>query len=227
MAHRKISKQKVIQIAHRLDDAYPRTELHNLQDPLEEAIFILLSSQTNEAKYVSTWYAFSKAFPTPESALSASEEEIYKVICAGGLGRWKARRIKNLLTQVFERYGEISLNKLASLSDFALEKELIKLDGLGIKGARCIMMYSFGRQVLPVDVHVARVVKRLGFIIPHAGNRSREFADGIQEQVPPELRHRLHINLIQHGRTICRPQHPKCKMCIINDICNYGIKELH
>lgn len=219
MSSRRLSPQKIAQISQRLDTCYPRTELHNREDPLEEAIFIILSSQTDEGKYVETWRAFSNTFPTLESAYLAEHQDVYEAIRRGGLGAWKATRIKNLLRQVLARYDELSLDSLSVLEDTELERELVGFDGISIKSARCIMMYSFGRQVFPVDVHVARIVNRLGFRIPRAGIRTRKYADSIQEQVLPSFRHRLHVNLLQHGRAVCRPRNPRCAACEVRGAC--------
>lgn len=215
---------RIIEIAGRLAASYPSSNLGNRADPLEEAVYIILSSQTDEAKYQETWRAFRRTFPTMRAAAEASRAMIARAIRSGGLARWKAARIKRLLSQVKEATGRYSLRPLSGLDDSALETALLKLDGIGIKSARCVMMYSFGRAVFPVDVHSSRLARRLGFAMPKAGVRTRRYADGIQQQVPPSLRHGMHVNLVQHGRAVCTSRRPKCSACCVNDLCQTGVR---
>ena len=217
-----LSSRRVRTIAARLRKNHENTNLHNRADPLEEAIFILLSGQTDEAKYLKSWEAFVSKFPTMDSAARARKQSIERAIKEGGLSSWKAVRIKRLLRYVKKRFGRYSLKDLDTLSDVDMERELVKLDGIGIKSARCIMMYSFGRKVFPVDTHVLRICTRLGFHLDGKSPRTRKLADSLQNQVPPELRHRLHINMVQHGRYICRPT-PKCEKCCLRQLCEQDV----
>jgi endonuclease III len=219
-----ISKGNLIKIAKILDEKYPFTTLHNRTDPLEECIFILLTSQTDEDKYLETWNSFISSFPSMDIAANATEEDIFNSIKSGGLGKWKAKRIKKLLKQVKEVNGEYSLASWENLNNSQLEKNLLKLDGIGIKSARCVMMYSFNRNVFPVDTHVKTVLTRIGFNIPKESERSKKFADRIQNNIPPNIQYRFHVNLIQLGRSFCKKRSPRCEECIINQICYFGKK---
>jgi endonuclease III len=213
-----VSRRKVANICRVLSSYYPETRLSNKKNPLLEAIFILLSSQTDEGKYIHTWRNFRAKYPRIEDAERASKKDIYKQIQGGGLGAWKAARIHKLLKTVKEKYGNLSLSSLKKLDNKGLEKELISLDGIGIKSARCIMMYSFNRHVFPIDTHALRIIKRIGFRVPNYSKRSRKFADFVQEQVPNKYRTALHIKLVQHGRKICKTK-PHCGICPIIRSC--------
>lgn len=208
-------------IYYRLSCNYPDTNLFNRTDPLEEAIFIILTSQTDERKYLQTWESFQLSFPTMQTAAQATLHQISLAIKKGGLGQWKSKCIKNLLQQAVERYGSYSLDSLSHLDDSPLEKELLRLDGIGIKGARCIMMYSFNRDVFPIDTHCSRILKRIGLPFPAASPRSKLYADTIQKQIPNPLRRRLHINLIQHGRAACKPK-PIYYNCCLSNLCKHN-----
>jgi endonuclease-3 len=37
--------------------------------------------------------------------------------------------------------------------------------------------------------------------------------------VPPELRFSFHIQLIRHGRAVCKANHPACEECVLDDLC--------
>lgn len=213
-----LTSRQVGHICRALIAYYPETRLSNKRNPLLEAIFILLSSQTNEENYFHTWKRFRAAYPKIEYAGRATKKEIYLQIRIGGLGAWKAARIKALLATLKARFGKYSLNSLSELDDEPLERELLMLDGIGIKSARCIMMYSFNRNVFPIDTHALRILRRIGFIIPPYSKRSRQFADHIQSQIPAKYRIPFHIKLVQHGRRICKTK-PLCQECPIAKYC--------
>ena len=51
---------------------------------------------------------------------------------------------------------------------------------------------------------------------------SDEKAHEMMEQIIPARRYfELHINLIRHGRQICRPSQPRCEECCVVDYCSY------
>ncbi len=78
------------------------------------------------------------------------------------------------------------------------------------------MLFTFGRPEIPVDMHVKRVGGRLGLFRPNAS--FEEAHDEMLAITPPEDAYELHINLIRHGRAICRPQ-PRCGECALRRMC--------
>jgi endonuclease-3 len=81
-----------------------------------------------------------------------------------------------------------------------------------------VLIFSFGRPEIPVDTHVYRVGGRLGLFPPTASfERSHNEMRAITD---PEGAYELHINLIEHGRRVCRPQ-PRCEECALRRMCPY------
>ena len=89
---------------------------------------------------------------------------------------------------------------------------------MGRKTAACVLLFSFGRPEIPVDTHVYRVGGRLGLIRDRAS--FDEAHDEILRVVDPEDAYELHINLIRHGRAVCRPR-PRCDECALRRMCPY------
>ena len=107
------------------------------------------------------------------------------------------------------------------LADAPREKamaHLVALPGVGRKTAACVLIFSFDRPEIPVDVHVDRVGKRLGLFREEAG--FDEAHDEMLAITPPEDAYELHMNLIEHGRRVCRPQ-PRCYECALRRMCPY------
>jgi endonuclease-3 len=93
------------------------------------------------------------------------------------------------------------------------------LPGIGPKTAAIVLCFSFNRPAFPVDTHIYRLSKRIGFI---PEKTSVEQAHPIMEAiVPPEQHYAFHINLITHGRRICQARSPKCEQCPLTSTCDY------
>src|SRR5689334_25040180 len=98
-----------------------------------------------------------------------------------------------------------------------LESYLAGVPGVGLKTARCVMMYALDRAVFPVDTHCMRLFVNLGLI---EGRMRFEYAqDLLQDAVPAEIRRTLHVNTVAHGREVCVPRSEKCERCVLVDLC--------
>jgi endonuclease III len=191
----------------------PESSLGNKADPLGEAVYIVLSFQTDLARFKETWANLQSTFPTWEALKAAPVQDVANALRAGGLQEQKAVIIQKLLRSVEEAFGELSLDSLRELSDDEAEKALLRLPGLSWKGARCVLLYSFDRSVFPVDVNTFRVLQRVSVIPRSAIYRRRSLHDGLQSAVEPARRRHFHVNLVVHGQTVCLPQRPFCHAC--------------
>ena len=194
---------------------------YNLKEPLDELPLIICSTKAGEASYRSTFRPLKETFPTHLRIAEAPAEYIARPIVSGGLSNQKAKAIRELLDVIVEEFGEPTLKSLHGLSDEDAEAFLLSLPGVGKKVARCVLMYSLGRQVFPVDTHCWRIAKRLGWV--RTTQKDRHCAprdmDRLQSKVPPELRYSLHVNMISLGREICTPTIPRCDECPISVLC--------
>jgi endonuclease-3 len=208
-------------IAAALKTRYRDFNHYNLKNPLDELLFIICSTKTGEASYRSTFRSLKETFPTHYQIAEAPAEYIARPIVSGGLSNQKAKAIRELLDVVVATFGEPSLKALRAMSDADAEAFLLSLPGVGKKVARCVLMYSLGRQVFPVDTHCWRIARRLGWVRPtqkdkHCAPRDM---DRVQSKIPPELRYSLHVNMISLGREICTPAAPRCDECPVSAWC--------
>jgi endonuclease-3 len=79
-----------------------------------------------------------------------------------------------------------------------------------------VMIFALGRPEIPVDTHVYRVGGRLGLFPPKASFERAH--DELLALVDPEDAYEFHINLITHGRRVCRPR-PRCEACALRRMC--------
>ena len=208
-------RERLLLLDYLFDTAYgaPESVLGNQSNALDEAVYIILSFQTNLERFRATWRSLRAAFPRWDDADRASVNEIADVLRAGGLHRQKAKAIKRLISAISDEFGELSLSALREMDDAAAERVLTRLPGLSWKGARCVLLYSFQRDVLPVDGNTFRILRRTGVIPSSSVYRRKSLHDALQTAVPAGRRRPFHVNLVLHGQQTCLPGTPRCEPC--------------
>jgi endonuclease-3 len=187
---------------------------------IDEVVATVLSQHTSDLNSGRAFAQLKAKFPDWEHVLEAPAGQVADAIRSGGIADQKARRIQQILAAIREREGRIDLSRLNDLDDRAVEEYLISLPGVGPKTAACVLLFSMGRAAFPVDTHVHRIAVRLGWIPP---GTSAEQAHGILgPAVPPGIRYDLHLALIEHGREVCKAQHPRCEACVLRRGCPYA-----
>ena len=214
----------VREIEHRLRTAYGQPRHGNPSDPLDDLIFIVLSRMTQEIKYTRSYKRIRSALSTWDAVRDASPDELELLIHDAGLAPTKAANIHAILDEIQAREGTLTLHRLRSMADDDVERYLTSLPGVARKTALCVMLYSLGRRVLPVDTHVWRVAQRLRLVSP--GNWSEARGRVLESRVPVDLRSSLHITMIAHGRHVCRAPVPSCRRCALLDLCPTGSTNL-
>jgi len=207
-------------VVQSLEASFGIPQKTRIGDPLSGLVLTILSQNTNDRNRDRAFQNLKKAFPTWEAAAETGPEAVEEAIRVGGLARIKAQRIVQLLRDLRANSGHMTLEGLRRLPVEEAEKRLLSISGVGKKTARCVLLFEMGLAAFPADTHILRVTRRLGWI-PHRASADRAH-DILQSIVPPESMHSLHVNLIQLGRTVCRPKHPRCPDCPIQPWCRYG-----
>ena len=188
---------------------------HN--DPLSELVTIILSQNTSDTNSFRAYDSLRERFGNWDAVARADVSQIEETIRAGGLSQVKAARIKTIFDMILKERGKLTLEFLDDLSLEDAKVWLRHLPGVGPKTVACVLLFSLGKPVFPVDTHVYRVAKRLGFI---SGPISAEQAHKVLgEMIPAEDVYRMHMNMVDHGRKVCKSQKPKCSECVLGEIC--------
>lgn len=219
-----VIRRRMERLSIALEREYGTPDLGNLANPLDEAIYIITTYQTDLERAAKVWADLKERFPRWEQVLDASVVDLQRLLKPGGFHRIRAKLIRRLLLTVRSRWGELSLNALGNMTSKAAEVELRALPGLDIKGARCVLMYSLRRAVLPIDSNAFRFMQRYGVILSNARYRRLATHNEIQELVPASQRYRLHVNLVVHGQSTCMPRNPRCYSCPVQRTCAKTIK---
>lgn len=201
-----------------LERAYGPPRRRRRSDPLGSLIATILSQNTNDTNSGRAYAAMRAAFPTWLEVMNAAPGALEDVLRPGGLARTKARRIQDILRAIAAR-GPLELGYLRKLPAEEAEQELLAFDGVGLKTARCVLVFALGKDSFPMDTHIERVLKRLG-IVPErmAVEKAHRY---IQPLVPKGRSYALHLGLITHGRRVCHARTPECARCVLRRNCAY------
>src|SRR5262245_28792529 len=193
---------------------------HGTNDPIDELVLTILSQSTTDVNSDRAFENLKKRFPDWESVRRARPASIAAAIKSGGLANTKSLVIKNVLAEIQNRCGRLDLSFLRTVAVDEARSFLISLKGVGPKTAACVLLFSCNRPVFPMDTHIFRITRRLG-LIPEkcTDQQAHELMESV---IPPTKHYSLHINLIRHGRSICRPRDPKCEKCSLIEHCDYG-----
>jgi endonuclease-3 len=188
-------------------------------DPLDELINTILSQNTNDLNRDRAYHALRAKFPTWEAVRDAPLPQVMAAIKSAGLANQKGPRIQQVLRRITEERGELELNFLRDWPADEARTWLMSLDGVGPKTASIVLLFALGKPAFPVDTHIHRVTGRLGLIPPKtSAEKAHEI---LEELVPPEWYHSFHLNVIEHGRQVCKAQRPLCERCALQKHCDY------
>lgn len=216
-------KENIYWIAQKLRSLYGSKRFQTKRPVIKMLVQTLLSQNTTDRNRDRAYQALMRKFHTFEGVLKADESEIAEAIKPAGLHNQKANRLKRILERIKEERGELNLDWLCELDTESARKYLRRFPGIGEKTIACVLLFSCIKPVFPVDTHILRVTKRLGLISEKTNaNKAHEL---LAKKVPQDLFYEFHLNLIEHGRKICKARKPDCKGCPLNKRCLFHKKE--
>ncbi len=216
-------KRKARCVYERLINHYGQPSLKRRRDPLSELVMTILSQNTTDTNSGRAYASLREHFPEWREMMEAETSAVEEAIRVGGLANIKAPRIQNILQKLWEERGLLSLDFLEEMSVDEARAYLLSLHGVGPKTAACVLLFSMHMPTLPVDTHVHRVTGRLGLIPAKATpKRTRLLLEGL---LPKEAYYPFHLNIILHGRTVCKARKPNCAACPLSPCCDYAQKE--
>lgn len=211
-----MNAEKRLEIFRRLSAAIPEPKTELVHDStFELLVAVILSAQaTDKSVNIATARLFLVA-NTPKAIISLGQERLEQYIKTIGLYRSKAKNIMAMCHMLLdEQGGEVPDTREA----------LERLPGVGRKTANVILNTAFGKPEIAVDTHIFRLGNRIGLA---PGKTPLEVERKLTKVVPGEYLHDAHHLLILHGRYTCVARRPKCRECVINDLCEYKAKEFN
>jgi len=188
-------------------------------DPLDVLIQTILSQSTTNVNSHRAFASLKARFPAWEQARRARVTSIEAAIRSGGLAQQKSVRIKQLLNEIYARRASLDLSFLHTAPLAEAVEFLASFKGVGPKTVACTLLFACNRPIFPIDTHIFRIARRLALIPEKCSDEEAHRL--MTAMIPPGRYYEVHVNLIRHGRKICRPQNPLCEQCCVIDYCRY------
>jgi endonuclease-3 len=190
---------------------HPTTELEH-SSSFELLVAVILSAQaTDKSVNLATRELFRVA-NTPQKILDLGEAALREYVQRIGLYQAKSKHIIRMCCMLLEHHdGQVPQTREA----------LEALPGVGRKTANVILNTAFGQPTIAVDTHIFRISNRIGLA---PGKDVAEVEKKLTKFVPDEFKQDAHHWLILHGRYVCVARKPKCRECIIQELCEFKEK---
>ena len=201
-------------IRDRLREMYgqPVNEPHG--HPIAELIKTVLSQHTNDRNRDRSFAAPARALSRPGRRCATRRSTRSRR--RSGPAAWAGRRRRGSRRSSSGSASHPDLDWTETAPREESLEFLLSLPGVGRKTAACVLIFTWGIPEIPVDVHIHRVGGRLG-LFPEKASFERAH-DEMLAIVDPEDAYELHMNLIRHGRELCRPK-PRCGECELRRMC--------
>jgi endonuclease III len=204
----KNEKERAKKIFSLLKKEYPDVKSAlEFTNAFELLIATILSAQSTDVQINKITPKLFKKYKSPKDYVRVSNEALEVDIHSSGFYRAKARSIKNSCAVLIEKYN----GKMPQTFE-----ELNALPGVGRKTASVVVGNAYGIPAIAVDTHVKRLSNLLGFI-------KSDDPDKIEIRLKELLPEKDWVNdshlIIAHGRKICIARRPKCRECVLGDLC--------
>ena len=208
-----MTKDQIFEFFSRLAEGNPSPETElEYGNPYQLLVAVTLSAQATDVGVNKATRALFADVKTPQQMLDLGEDGLKEHIKTIGLFNSKAKNVIAMARlMVDEHGGEVPQTR----------EELVTLPGVGRKTANVVLNMWWQYPAQAVDTHIFRVGNRTG-ICPGKDVVAVERA--IEDNIPVDFQQHAHHWLILHGRYICVARKPKCKACLINDLCPFEEK---
>jgi len=176
-------------------------------DDVQLLVSVVLSAQSTDAGVNRATPALFAAYPDAAAFARARPEDLWPHIRTLGLYRNKAKAIVSAMRSIaVEHGGRVPRTREA----------LEALPGVGRKTAGVVLVHLGAAAAFPVDTHVGRVSRRLGF----TRQLDPDEVEADLRALFPESRWATgHQLLVWHGRRTCDARRPACSRCAVDSLC--------
>jgi endonuclease-3 len=180
-------------------------DYHNLYQLM---VMVVLSAQDSDANINKIAPALFEIYPNMKSLAASNVDDLIVHIS----------KVRNFGTKASWLIG--IANELKEDNDIPTNmKDLVALKGIGRKSANVIMREAEVKaEGIMVDLHVLRVVERLGISQAATGDKMEK---DLMAVIPQEMWSEVGMAISFLGRETCRPTNPKHNECILNKVCKY------
>lgn len=186
----------------------PKCEL-DYNSPFELLIATILSAQCTDKRVNIVTKELFKKYDI-NSLANASKKDIEDIIRSCGSYSKKSEYIITVSKRLLKDYNGIVPND---------RKYLESLPGVGRKTTNVVLKNIYNEPTIPVDTHVERVSKRLGFA--RINDSVTIIEKKLMKKIPKDKWNRVSEQILLFGRYYCTSKNPKCLDCKFKNYCKY------
>ena len=171
----------------------------------------ILSARTKDA--CTAKVCREKLFPAVkgwDDVRRLSVDELAALVHPVGFFRQKAAAIKKIPDVLDAKFG----GRIPETVE-----ELCELPGVGRKTANLVVAVAFGKPAVCVDVHVHRIMNRMGLVKTETP-LDTEMA--LRRVLPEKYWRTWNACFVSHGQRVCLPRNPRCGECALRRWCDAG-----
>jgi endonuclease III len=199
---------RALRVLSALDNAMPEVRIElDYRTPFELLVAVILAAQCTDKRVNLVTPALFARFPDARAMAAAPTVALEALVKSCGFFRAKSRALKAVSQALLTQHqGDVP-------KDRAL---LSALPGVGNKTAGVVSIHIGGEPAFPVDTHVRRLSRRLGFTRALQPDR---IETDLRALLPPESWAKGHQLLVWHGRRTCFARKPACDRCVVAAFC--------
>jgi endonuclease III len=184
------------------------------RDPFKVLVTTMLSARTKDQTTSAASRRLFTKLHTVDDLDSLSVKEIETLIFPVGFYHEKARHLKAWPAVLRERFnGRIPQTV----------EELVELPGVGRKTANLVIAVAFNKPAVCVDVHVHRIMNRLGYLVSKTPLETEMI---LRKHLPERYWTTFNSYFVSFGQHTCFPLKPACDRCPVSIHCGrVGVKK--
>ncbi|AEE15389.1 HhH-GPD family protein [Thermodesulfobium narugense DSM 14796] len=150
---------------------------------------------------------------TLNKLVDIEQDKLAMFIKSVGYYNIKAKRLKNLISEIYRNFKKIEEVKKLDLID--ARRFLLGINGIGYETADSILLYALEYPIFVIDTYTLRWLERLN--IKFSGNKKEIYhksQDFFMKNLPneTELFKEYHALIVKLGKEFCKKK-PDCKEC--------------
>lgn len=173
----------------------------------QQLVACIISIRTYDEVSLPAALRLFEVAPGPEEISRLDASEIDALIHPATFHTGKAKQIHDIAVRTIEEFG----GKLPADAEV-----LRSFRGVGPKCANLALGVAEGQSRISVDVHVARVTTRWGYV--KAGSAESVQAR-LEEKLPNKYWIEINRLLVPFGKNVCTGVRPKCSTCPVLEYC--------
>ena len=202
-----IREKEVLRILTKKQSTTMLGRLGERWDNFKLLIATILSARSKDEVTEVVAEKLLKKYPTSTLLANADPTDVKHIIHKIGFFNDKTKHIQEASKMLLRDFDGVVPSTF---------EELMQLPGVGRKVAGCVLVYGFGKDAIPVDIHVHRISNRLGWVRTRYPEKTEQ---ELMKRIPKHLWKTVNDTLVAHGKTICTPINPFCSKCPVQSFC--------